>query len=144
MSSLKKIAVIIGTRPEGIKLAPVVRQLLRSTMLKPLVISTGQHREMLEQALHPFGVRPDVNLSIMSAGQTLHDVTSKSLAGLRSVFHEHQPAWVIVQGDTTTAFAAALAAFYDQRPVAHVEAGLRSGHRYSPFPEEIKIGRAHV
>ena len=135
--SKRKIAVIIGTRPEGIKLAPIVRELHRRGDSDVVVISTGQHREMLEQALAPFDVRPDVNLRIMHAGQTLQDVTRRALEGIVDVFRQSRPSWVIVQGDTTTAFAVALAAFYDKIPVAHVEAGLRSGDRYSPFPEEI-------
>jgi UDP-N-acetylglucosamine 2-epimerase (non-hydrolysing) len=135
--SKRKIAVIIGTRPEGIKLAPVVRELQRRRDSDVVVISTGQHREMLEQALAPFDVRPDVDLRIMHAGQTLHDVTRRALEGIVDVLRQARPSWVIVQGDTTTAFAVALAAFYDKIPVAHVEAGLRSGDRYSPFPEEI-------
>jgi UDP-N-acetylglucosamine 2-epimerase (non-hydrolysing) len=131
------IAVVLGTRPEAIKLAPVIREIARRPDLAPLVVSTGQHREMLEQALRLFALRPDVDLDLMKPGQTLHDVTSDVLIRLRTVFREVSPAYVVVQGDTTTAFAAALAAFYEQVPVAHVEAGLRSGQRYAPFPEEM-------
>ena len=137
MSSIVKVAVVVGTRPEAIRLAPLLRELGRRPGFEPLLISTGQHQEMLEQALGAFGLRPDVDLRIMSRGQTLHDVTSRTLERLRGALHEHRPAWVVVQGDTTTAFAAALASFYDRIPVAHVEAGLRSGERYSPYPEEI-------
>ena len=131
------VAIVLGTRPEGVKLAPLVLELRRRTRVAPFVISTGQHREMLDQALAPFGVRPDIDLEIMHPGQTLHEVTQRTLERIRSAFAAAKPSWVVVQGDTTTAFAAALAAFYDRIPVAHVEAGLRSGHRYSPFPEEI-------
>jgi UDP-N-acetylglucosamine 2-epimerase (non-hydrolysing) len=120
-----------------VKLAPVVRELRQRGQCGAFVVSTGQHREMLEQVLGPFDVRPDVDLRIMHPGQTLHEVTERALASLRHVFQEVRPAWVVVQGDTTTAFAAALAAFYDRIPIAHVEAGLRSGERYSPFPEEV-------
>ncbi len=137
MSSRMKVAVIVGTRPEAIKLAPLVRELRERPGFEPLLISTGQHQEMLEQALSAFGLRADVDLRIMRPGQTLHDVTSRTLEHLRSTLHDHRPTWVVVQGDTTTAFAAALAAFYARIPVAHVEAGLRSFERYSPYPEEI-------
>ncbi len=133
----RTVAIVLGTRPEGVKLAPLVLELRKRTRVTPFVISTGQHREMLDQALAPFGVRPDIDLEIMHPGQTLHEVTQRTLERIRSAFAATKPSWVVVQGDTTTAFAAALAAFYDRLPVAHVEAGLRSGHRYSPFPEEI-------
>ena len=137
MSARATVAVVLGTRPEAIKLAPVVREMTGRSDLTPLVVSTGQHREMLEQALRLFELRPDVDLDLMQPGQTLPDVTSQALLRLRSVFRDSSPAYVVVQGDTTTAFAAALAAFYEQIPVAHVEAGLRSGQRYAPFPEEM-------
>jgi UDP-N-acetylglucosamine 2-epimerase (non-hydrolysing) len=137
MSTRATIAVVLGTRPEGIKLAPVVREIARRPELAPLVVSTGQHREMLEQALRLFDLRPDVDLDLMRPGQTLHEVTSEALLGLRAVLKQSSPAYVVVQGDTTTALAAALAAFYERIPVAHVEAGLRSGQRYAPFPEEM-------
>jgi UDP-N-acetylglucosamine 2-epimerase (non-hydrolysing) len=130
-------AVVIGTRPEAIKLAPVVSALRADGAFDPVVISTGQHRQMLDQALAVFDLKPDVELEVMSQGQTLHDITARTLERMRVVLSELAPARVIVQGDTTTAFAAALAAFYAKLPVAHVEAGLRSGERYSPFPEEI-------
>jgi UDP-N-acetylglucosamine 2-epimerase (non-hydrolysing) len=132
-----KIAVVVGTRPEAIKLAPLVRALRAEPGLEPVLVSTGQHRQMLDQALGVFGLSPDVELGVMSAGQTLEDVTSRALEGMRGFLRAHRPAWVVVQGDTTTAFAAALAAFYARVPVAHVEAGLRSGNRHSPFPEEV-------
>jgi UDP-N-acetylglucosamine 2-epimerase (non-hydrolysing) len=132
-----KIAVVVGTRPEVIKLMPVVEALRATPGLEPLLVSTGQHRQMLDQALEVFGAKPDVDLNIMSPTQTLNEVTSKTVMGMRDVLERERPAWVVVQGDTTTAFAAALAAFYARIPVAHVEAGLRSGDRYAPFPEEI-------
>jgi len=137
MSGLPRAAIVMGTRPEAIKLAPVVRALRERGRMQPLLVSTGQHRQMLDQALDVFGLRPDVDLAVMKTGQSLHDVTARTLEGMRRVLHQYRPEWVVVQGDTTTAFAAALAAFYDKLPVAHVEAGLRSGDRYSPFPEEI-------
>src|SRR5262245_37630130 len=101
-------------------------------MLAPVVVSTGQHREMLEQALRLFDLRPDIDLDVMRPGQSLHDVTCLALAKLQGVFREARPECVVVQGDTTTAFVAALAAFYEKIPVAHVEAGLRSRKRYAP------------
>lgn len=137
MSAKPIAAVVIGTRPEAIKLAPVVRALRAHGAFEPVVISTGQHRQMLDQALAVFELKPDVDLAVMSQGQSLHEVTARTLDRMRSALGEIAPARVIVQGDTTTAFAAALAAFYARLPVAHVEAGLRSGERYSPFPEEI-------
>jgi UDP-N-acetylglucosamine 2-epimerase (non-hydrolysing) len=137
VSMKKRVAVVMGTRPEAVKLAPVVLELRRRGRLEPVVISTGQHREMLYQALAPFGVRPDIDLCIMQPRQTLYDVTERTLEGIRSIVPATRPSWVVVQGDTTTAFAAALAAFYEKIPVAHVEAGLRSGDFYSPYPEEI-------
>lgn len=127
----------MGTRPEAIKLAPVVRAMRDSSWLDPIVISTGQHRQMLDQALQIFGIEPDVDLELMAAEQTLTDLTARALVRMRSILEEMAPSWVIVQGDTSTALAASLAAFYARIPVAHVEAGLRSDERYSPFPEEI-------
>jgi UDP-N-acetylglucosamine 2-epimerase (non-hydrolysing) len=129
--------VVVGTRPEAIKLAPLVRALRDRRALEPVLVSTGQHRQMLDQALGVFGLTPDVDLALMTPGQTLHDVTGRTLAGMRDALRDCRPSWVVVQGDTTTAFASALAAFYEKLPVAHVEAGLRSGERYSPFPEEV-------
>lgn len=133
----RNVAIVMGTRPEGIKLAPVTAALLRRRVFEPVVISTGQHREMLAQTLELFDLYPQFELGVMSHGQTLYDVTCRTLERLRPVLAEVRPRWIIVQGDTTTALAAALAGFYEKRPVAHVEAGLRSGRRYSPFPEEI-------
>lgn len=137
MTARAEVAVVVGTRPEAIKLAPLVRALAEERGLAPVLVSTGQHRQMLDQALGVFGLSPDVELGVMTAGQTLEDVTSRALEGMRVFLRERRPAWVVVQGDTTTAFAAALAAFYARIPVAHVEAGLRSGNRASPFPEEV-------
>lgn len=137
MSARPVAAIVIGTRPEAVKLAPVVRALRAEGSFQPVVISTGQHRQMLDQALAVFDLKPDVDLEVMSQGQSLHDITGRTLDRMRTALRELAPSRVIVQGDTTTAFAAALAAFYARLPVAHVEAGLRSGERYSPFPEEI-------
>jgi UDP-N-acetylglucosamine 2-epimerase (non-hydrolysing) len=132
-----RIGVVMGTRPEAIKLAPLVRELQRRPCLDPLVISTGQHQTMLAQALEAFDLQPDIDLRLMTPGQSLHDVTSKTLHGVCDLLARYALDWIVVQGDTTSAFAAALAGFYAKLPVAHVEAGLRSGIRYSPFPEEI-------
>ena len=131
------VAVVLGTRPEAIKLAPVIRELGRRERIQPVVVSTGQHREMLGQALSFYDLVPDVDLDLMLPGQSLHDVTCAALEQLREVYLKWRPRWVIVQGDTTTALAGALAAFYEKIPVAHVEAGLRSCERYEPFPEEM-------
>ncbi len=131
------IAVVAGTRPEGIKRAPVVHALRRRAGVETLFVSTGQHREMLQQALAAFSLRPDVDLDVMRAGQGLTDVAVATLARLQPILREARPAWVVVQGDTTTAMAAALGAFHERIPVAHVEAGLRTNERYSPFPEEL-------
>src|SRR5262249_5573921 len=129
VANIIRVAVVVGTRPEAIKLAPVIQQLRRRSSFETLVVSTGQHREMVEQALSLFSIEPDIDLRIMSPGQTLHDVTARTVERMQAVLRDHSPNWVIVQGDTTTAFAAALAAFYSRIPVAHVEAGLRSGQR---------------
>jgi UDP-N-acetylglucosamine 2-epimerase (non-hydrolysing) len=134
---MTKIAVVVGTRPEVIKMAPVVAAIRAEDGLEPLLVSTGQHRQMLDQALGVFGLQPDVDLRVMTSGQSLGEVTSRTVEGMRDVLERERPDWVVVQGDTTTAFAAALAAFYHRIPVAHVEAGLRSGNRHAPFPEEI-------
>lgn len=133
----QNVAVVVGTRPEVIKMAPIVFALRESTVYRPVLLSTGQQREMLDQALDVFGLRPDIELNLMAPGQTLTDLTSRALVAATGALAEIEPAWTLVQGDTTTAFAAGLASFYAQIPVGHVEAGLRSGHRYAPFPEEI-------
>src|SRR5919197_4562549 len=121
-----RIAVVAGTRPEAIKLAPVVHALRRQPGIETLFVSTGQHREMLRQALAAFELEPDLSLDVMRSGQDLHDITVETLGRLKPILRELRPAWVVVQGDTTTAMVAALAAFYDRIPVAHVEAGPRT------------------
>src|SRR5574344_753408 len=129
---------VFGTRPEAIKMCPLVMELRRHNVyIEPMVAVTAQHREMLDQVLHLFKIKPDYDLNIMTSGQTLHDVTVKALLGLRDVFAEAKPDLVLVHGDTTTTFAGSLAAYYAQIPVGHVEAGLRTGNKYSPFPEEM-------
>lgn len=130
------ICITLGTRPEAIKLAPVIKQCQRSALLKTQVILTGQHREMVEQVMQLFQLHAERDLQIMRNQQTLTDITCRSLQGLERIFEELQPQLVLVQGDTTTAFAAALAAFYQQIPVGHVEAGLRSHDLFNPYPEE--------
>lgn len=133
-----KIASIIGTRPDALKMAPVILTLRQhSDRVQSLVIATGQHREMLQQVLEVFDLQPDHNLDIMQPGQTLAQITSRALEGLDGLFARERPDLVLVQGDTTTTFVAALAAFYHQIPVGHVEAGLRTRNRYDPFPEEM-------
>lgn len=132
-----KVMTVFGTRPEAIKMAPLVKALEAAPDMEPIVTVTAQHREMLDQVLHLFNISPDYDLNIMSAGQTLYDVTDKALMGLKGVIEEAKPDVVLVHGDTTTTFAGALAAFYQQIPVGHVEAGLRTGNMYSPFPEEM-------
>lgn len=132
-----KVLVVFGTRPEAIKMAPLVQMLQRDKELKCRVAVTAQHREMLDQVLRLFDIRPDHDLDIMQAGQTLFDITGRALAGLQPVLEYEKPDLVLVHGDTTTTFVAALAAYYQQIPVGHVEAGLRTGNRYSPFPEEM-------
>lgn len=135
---MRKILLIFGTRPEAIKLCPVIRSLReRPSRFDVRVCVTAQHREMLDQVLAAFGVRPDYDLDLMLPGQTLFQSTSRILAGLEKVLQAERPAIVIVQGDTTTTFCGALAAFYLQIPVAHVEAGLRTGDPRQPFPEEM-------
>lgn len=130
--------LVFGTRPEAIKMAPLVKAFqAASDSFRTLVCVTGQHREMLDQVLHIFDIRPDYDLNIMKQGQDLYDVTSRVLLGLREVLKEARPDVVLVHGDTTTSTAAALAAFYAQIPVGHVEAGLRTHNIYSPWPEEM-------
>lgn len=132
-----KVLSVFGTRPEAIKMAPVVKALASSGEVDARVCVTGQHREMLDQVLSLFGITPDYDLAIMKRGQTLGDVTSAVLAGLDGVLADFSPDIVLVHGDTTTTLAASLGAYYRQIPVAHVEAGLRTGNIYSPWPEEI-------
>lgn len=132
-----KVMTIFGTRPEAIKMAPVVKALEAAPDMESIVTVTAQHREMLDQVLHLFSITPDYDLNIMSQGQTLYDVTCRALMGLQEVLKEAKPDVVLVHGDTTTTFVGALAAFYEGIPVGHVEAGLRTGNIYSPFPEEM-------
>ena len=135
---MKNILLVFGTRPEAIKMAPLVKEFQKASHeFKTLVCVTGQHREMLDQVLHIFDIKPDYDLNIMKQGQDLYDVTSRVLLGMRDVLKEVHPDVVLVHGDTTTSTAAALAAFYQQIPVGHVEAGLRTHNIYSPWPEEM-------
>ena len=135
---MKRILLVFGTRPEAIKMAPLVKEFQKySEKFKTIVCVTGQHREMLDQVLRIFDIQPDYDLNIMKQGQDLYDVTAKVLIGMRDVLKETQPDIVLVHGDTTTSTAAALAAFYQQIPVGHVEAGLRTHNIYSPWPEEM-------
>ena len=135
---MKKVMLVFGTRPEAIKMCPLVKEFQkRKEEFKTIVCVTGQHREMLDQVLKIFDVKPDIDLNIMKQGQDLTDVTVRILNGMRDVFKECKPDVVLVHGDTTTSTAAALAAFYAQIPVGHVEAGLRTHNIYSPWPEEM-------
>lgn len=135
---MKKIMLVFGTRPEAIKMAPLVKEFQKHPeSFQTIVCVTGQHREMLDQVLQIFDIRPDYDLNIMRQGQDLYDVTSRVLLGMRNVLKEVKPDVVLVHGDTTTSTAAALAAFYQQIPVGHVEAGLRTHNIYSPWPEEM-------
>lgn len=135
---MKKIMLVFGTRPEAIKMAPLVKELEKHPEeFKTIVCVTGQHRQMLDQVLDLFEITPDYDLNIMKQGQDLYDVTARVLTGMRDVLKEAQPDMVLVHGDTTTSTAAALAAFYQQIPVGHVEAGLRTHNIYSPWPEEM-------
>ena len=134
----KKVMLVFGTRPEAIKVAPLIKEFQKnSDRFETIVTVTGQHREMLDQVLHLFDIKPDYDLNIMKSGQDLYDVTSRVLLGLRDVYKEAKPDLVFVHGDTSTSMTAALAAFYQQIPVAHIEAGLRTHNIYSPWPEEM-------
>ena len=136
--NMKKVMLVFGTRPEAIKMCPLVKEFQKhSGEFETIVCVTGQHREMLDQVLTIFDVKPDYDLNIMKQGQDLYDVTARVLTGMRDVFKECKPDVVLVHGDTTTSTAAALAAFYQQIPVGHVEAGLRTHNIYSPWPEEM-------
>lgn len=135
---MKKVMLVFGTRPEAIKMAPLVKEFQKHPeQFKTIVCVTGQHREMLDQVLNLFEITPDYDLNIMKQGQDLYDVTARVLVGMRDVLKEAQPDVVLVHGDTTTSTAAALASFYQQIPVGHVEAGLRTHNIYSPWPEEM-------
>lgn len=132
-----KVMTVFGTRPEAIKMAPLVKELKSRKEIECIVCVTAQHRQMLDQVLNTFEITPDYDLNIMQQGQTLSDITSKALKGLEEVIKEVQPDIVLVHGDTTTTFAGALASYYCQVDVGHVEAGLRTWNKYSPFPEEM-------
>ena len=135
--SRPRIVLVIGTRPEAIKMAPVALALkAMDDRFETVLCSTGQHKELLTQALEPFGLSPDIDLGLMKAGQSLAALTSRSIPRLDAVYAKLRPDLVMVQGDTATAFAGALAAYYRRIPIAHLEAGLRTGAMYSPFPEE--------
>ncbi|MDN6062063.1 MAG: UDP-N-acetylglucosamine 2-epimerase (non-hydrolyzing) [Staphylococcus simulans] len=134
---MKKIMTIFGTRPEAIKMAPLVNQLKHEEALEPVVVVTAQHREMLDAVLETFDIQPDYDLDIMKAGQTLSDITSRVLKGLEAIIQQEKPDMILVHGDTMTAFASGLAAFYNQVAIGHVEAGLRTWNKYSPYPEEM-------
>lgn len=146
----KKILLVFGTRPEAIKMAPLIMELQKnSNIFEVIVAVTGQHREMLDQVLDLFKIKPDFDLNLMQHGQDLYDVTSRVLLGMRGVLQEVAPDLVLVHGDTTTCFSTTLAAFYNRTPVGHIEAGLRTNDIYSPFPEELnrqitgKISKFH-
>ena len=133
-----KVMTVFGTRPEAIKLAPVIKELQHhSTTLKSVVVVTAQHRQMLDSVLNVFSIKPDYDMNIMGENQGLSDITCKILKNIESIYDKERPDLVLVQGDTTTVFAASLAAYYRRIPVGHVEAGLRSRNKYQPFPEEI-------
>ena len=135
---MKKIMLVFGTRPEAIKMAPLVKAFQSNKKdFETIVCVTGQHREMLDQVLHLFDIKPNYDLNIMQQGQDLYDITSRVLLGMREVIKLCSPDIIFVHGDTTTSTAAALASFYQQIPVAHIEAGLRTGNIYSPWPEEM-------
>jgi UDP-N-acetylglucosamine 2-epimerase (non-hydrolysing) len=138
LQNMIKILVVIGTRPEAIKMAPLIIELRdHSARIETVVVTTAQHREMLDQVLDVFGIVPDYDLNIMTANQSLSLVTSKVLAGIEQTIEKESPSMMLVQGDTTTTFAASLAAFYHKVSIGHVEAGLRTNDKYYPFPEEI-------
>lgn len=150
LSSGPKVMVIYGTRPEGIKVAPVIKALDEDDWLTPIVVVTAQHREMLDQVNEVFEIEPDVDLNLMAHGQTLNRIAGSVISGIDVVLEEHAPDAVLVQGDTTTVMGAAIAAFNREIPVVHLEAGLRSGDINSPFPEEAnrkivsQIARVHL
>ncbi|WP_041667385.1 non-hydrolyzing UDP-N-acetylglucosamine 2-epimerase [Acetohalobium arabaticum] len=137
MEEIKKVAIIFGTRPEAIKMAPVVKELKQSQNLNPVVITTAQHRELLDQVLELFQLEVDYDLDIMKPKQNLSQITIKILQQLKPLFEQEEPDLVLVHGDTTTTFTSSLAAFYAQIPIGHVEAGLRTYEKYDPFPEEM-------
>src|SRR2546428_8010766 len=130
---------IFGTRPEAVKMAPVVQRLRASAEFVPIVVTTGQHREMLDQVTRLFGITPDVDLDIMRPEQSLVDITTRALAGLHRVLDELRPQMVLGQGDAHTTFIGALAAYYHRIPVGHIEAGIRSYSKYPPLPEGVNL-----
>lgn len=134
---MRKILMVYGTRPEAVKMAPLIGELARSRHCRPIVAVTGQHREMLDQVNRLFGIQPSHDLNIITQSQSLENVTTRVLSGVSGVIEAEAPDALLVQGDTTSCFAAALAAFYRKIPLFHLEAGLRTGDRYNPFPEEI-------
>ena len=134
---LGKVMVVFGTRPEAIKMAPVIKELQKVQDIETKVVVTAQHREMLDQVLHLFSIKPDYDLNLMKDKQDLYSITTGVLSGLKEIMEQEKPDLVLVHGDTTTTFAAALAAFYQKIPVGHVEAGLRTRNKYSPYPEEM-------
>ncbi|MFF5206195.1 non-hydrolyzing UDP-N-acetylglucosamine 2-epimerase [Streptosporangium sp. NPDC000396] len=133
---MRRIMVVYGTRPEAIKVAPLIIALANSALFEPVVVVTAQHRQLLDQVNEVFGITPDFDLDLLRPGQTLAEVTTRAISGLDTLMSGHRPDAVVVQGDTTTTLAGALAAFYHRVPVVHLEAGLRSGDLFSPFPEE--------
>jgi len=133
----RKIAVLIGTRPDAIKMAPVAMALASSESLRPFLIATAQHRQLLDQVIGLFGMRVQIDLDIMKESQDLFYVTTQIMKKMESILKEHKFDLLLVQGDTTTSFVAALSAFYERIPIGHVEAGLRTHDKYEPFPEEI-------
>jgi UDP-N-acetylglucosamine 2-epimerase (non-hydrolysing) len=137
MKNLKNVLTVVGTRPEAIKMAPLITRLRSTPGFKVIVCSTGQHREMMRQSLDIFSIVPDIDLDVMRPDQKLSDLTARALTGLETTISELRPDRVLVHGDTTTTLAATLAAYYRKIPVGHVEAGLRTGNAYSPWPEEI-------
>ena len=134
---MKKIMLVFGTRPEAIKMCPLINELKKRTNIKTVVCVTGQHRQMLDQVLTTFKVTPDYDLSVMKKKQTLFDITTNILVNIKQILEQENPDVVLVHGDTTTTFATALACYYLQIPVGHVEAGLRTYNIYSPYPEEF-------
>jgi len=144
ISEKLRLLIVFGTRPEAIKLAPVIREAKKRPWAEPVVCVTAQHREMLDQMLGVFDIEPDMDLGIMTRGQGLHALTSRILTRLKKIIEDTDPHLVVVQGDTTTTFAAGLAAYYEKIPVAHIEAGMRTGKKHEPFPEEINRRLADV
>ena len=132
-----KVMTIFGTRPEAIKMAPLVKELDKREEIESVVCVTAQHREMLDQVLDVFDIKPNYDLNIMKQGQTLSEITSRVLLGLEEIIKKEKPNIILVHGDTTTTFAGAFAAFYNQVDIGHVEAGLRTWNKYSPFPDEM-------